>query len=391
MDFAPSDAAARFRAEVREVVADHFTDDVRRRVHETGTLHNWGLHRAIAARGWIEQALPAALGGGGRDPEELAMLFHELELAGAPYDGLSNVVMVSCVLGQVGNELQRNHVLPRLLSGESAVCLGYTEPDSGSDVAAARTRAVRDGSSGGGGWRIDGQKMFTSVAEEASWVLLLTRTTADGPKHAGLTFFLVPMDTPGIEIQPVRTLTGKRTNVTFYNDVHVDDQWRVGEVDGGWQVMLVALSYERGLAGGIRDAERLLRAAEQHAATTTRADGSRLREDPLVRERLARLAIDVEVTDLLAGRAAWVASSGRLPGTEGAACKMFATETFTRAASWFVDAAGPDGLVRRDSTAVEGFFEFCYRYAPVTTIHGGTSEIQRNLVAQRGLGLPRGR
>jgi alkylation response protein AidB-like acyl-CoA dehydrogenase len=387
VDFAPSDAAERFRAEVREVVATHFTDDVRRRVHETGTLHDWALHRAIAARGWIEQALPAALGGGGRDPEELAMLFHELELAGAPYDGLSNVVMVSCVLGQVGNEMQRSDVLPRLLSGGSAVCLGYTEPDSGSDVAAARTRAAREGD----GWRIDGQKMFTSVAEEASWVLLLTRTTADGPKHAGLTFFLVPMDTPGIEIQPVRTLTGKRTNVTFYNDVHVDDQWRVGEVDGGWQVMLVALSYERGLAGGIRDAERLLRAAEQHSATTTRADGSRLGDDPLVRERLARLAIDVEVTDLLAGRAAWVASSGRLPGTEGAACKMFATEAFTRAASWFVDVAGPDGLVRRDSTDVEGFFEFCYRYAPVTTIHGGTSEIQRNLVAQRGLKLPRAR
>jgi alkylation response protein AidB-like acyl-CoA dehydrogenase len=354
-------------------------------VHETGTLHDWGLHRAIAGRGWIHQALPAALGGGGRDPEELAMLFHELELAGAPYDGLSNVVMVSCVLGQVGNDLQRDQVLPRLLSGDAAVCLGYTEPDSGSDVAAARTRAVRDGD----GWRIDGQKMFTSVAEEASWVLLLTRTTAEGPKHAGLTFFLVPMDTPGIEIQPVRTLTGKRTNVTFYNDVHVGDEWRVGEVDGGWQVMLVALSYERGLAGGIRDAERLLRAAETYARTTTRADGTCLLDDPLVRERLVRLAIDVEVTDLLAGRAAWVASSGRLPGTEGAATKLFATEAFTRAASWFLDAAGPAGLVRRESTAVEGFFEFCYRYAPVTTIHGGTSEIQRNLVAQRGLQLPR--
>jgi alkylation response protein AidB-like acyl-CoA dehydrogenase len=385
MDFAPSEAAERFRAEVREVIAEHFTDEVRDRVHETGTLHDWGLHRALAARGWIEQALPAALGGGGRDPEELAMLFHELELAGAPYDGLSNVVMVSCVLGQVGNEMQKQEVLPRLLSGDSAVCLGYTEPDSGSDVAAARTRAVRDGD----GWRIDGQKMFTSVAEEASWVLLLTRTTTEGPKHAGLTFFLVPMDTPGIEIQPVRTLTGKRTNVTFYNDVRIGDEWRVGEVDGGWQVMLVALSYERGLAGGIRDSERLLRAAETYARGTTRSDGTRPVDDPLVRERLVRLAIDVEVTDLLAGRAAWVASSGRLPGTEGAACKVFATESFTRAASWFLDAAGPDGLVQRDGTDVEGFFEFCYRYAPVTTIHGGTSEIQRNLVAQRGLNLPK--
>ena len=372
---------------MRDVVAEHFTDDVRRRMHDTGTMHDWGLHRAIAARGWIEQALPAALGGGGRDPEELAALFHELEIAGAPYDGLSVVVMVACVIAHAGNEMQRGEVLPRLLSGESAVCLGYTEPDSGSDVAAARTKAVRDGD----GWRIDGQKMFTSVAEESDWVLLLTRTSTEGPKHAGLTFFLVPMDTPGIEVQPVRTLTGKRTNVTFYNDVHVGDEWRVGEVDGGWQVMLVALSYERGLAGGIRDGERLLRAAEAHAATATRADGTRLIDDPIVRERLVRLAIDNEVTDLLAGRAAWVAATGRLPGTEGAACKLFATEAFTRAASWFLDIAGPDGLVQRDATALEGFFEYCYRYATVTTIHGGTSEIQRNLIAQRGLGLPRAR
>ncbi|HZP31667.1 MAG TPA: acyl-CoA dehydrogenase family protein, partial [Acidimicrobiia bacterium] len=373
MDFAPSEAAERFRAEVREVVATHFTDDVRRRMHDTGTMHDWSLHRAVAARGWIEQALPEALGGGGRDPEELAMLFHELELAGAPYDGLSVVVMVACVIAHTGNEMQRHEVLPRLLSGESAVCLGYTEPDSGSDVAAARTRAVRDGD----GWRIDGQKMFTSLAEEADWVLLLTRTSTDGPKHAGLTFFLVPMDTPGIEIQPVRTLTGKRTNITFYNDVRVGDEWRVGEVDGGWQVMLVALSYERGLAGGIRDCERLLHAAETHARTTSRADGTRLIDDPLVRERLVRLAVETEVTDLLAGRAAWVASSGRLPGTEGAACKLFATESFTRAASWLLDMAGPEGLVR-DAGPLDGFFEYCYRYATVTTIHGGTSEIQRN-------------
>jgi alkylation response protein AidB-like acyl-CoA dehydrogenase len=387
VDFAPSEAAQEFRREVRDVVAEHFTDDVRRRMHDTGTMHDWGLHRAIAARGWIEQALPAALGGGGRDPEELATLFHELEIAGAPYDGLSVVVMVACVIAHAGNEMQRGEVLPRLLSGESAVCLGYTEPDSGSDVAAARTKAVRDSD----GWRIDGQKMFTSVAEESDWVLLLTRTSTEGPKHAGLTFFLVPMDTPGIEVQPVRTLTGKRTNVTFYNDVHVGDEWRVGEVDGGWQVMLVALSYERGLAGGIRDGERLLRAAEAHAATATRADGTRLIDDPIVRERLVRLAIDNEVTDLLAGRAAWVAATGRLPGTEGAACKLFATEAFTRAASWFLDIAGPDGLVQRDATALEGFFEYCYRYATVTTIHGGTSEIQRNLIAQRGLGLPRAR
>ena len=372
------------------MIAANFTDEVRDHVRETGTIHSWPLHRAIGERGWIAQALPEAQGGGGRDPEELAALFAELELAGAPYDGLSNVVMVASVIAHVGNEMQRNDVLPKLLSGESIVCLGYTEPDSGSDVAAARTRAVRDGD----GWRIDGQKMFTSVAEEADWVFLLTRTSTEGAKHAGLTFFLVPTGTPRASaVQRIRTLSGKRTNMTFYDDVHVDDEWRVGEVDGGWQVMLVALSFERGVAGGMRDAERLLSVAE----AVRRSHSSRRRlpliEDPVVRERLVRLAIDNEVSDLLAGRAAWVAASGRLPGTEGAAVRLFASDSFTRAASWAVDLAGPEGLVQSIDRAgtIDGFFEYCYRFAPVTTIHGGTSEIQRNLIAQRGLGLPRGR
>ncbi len=279
-------------------------------------------------------------------------------------------------------------MLPRLLSGDSVPALGYTEPDSGSDVAAARTRAVRDGD----GWRIDGQKMFTSLAEEADWILLLTRTNPDGPKHQGLTFFLVPTSTPGIEIQPIRTLSGKRTNATFYDGVRVGDEWRIGEVDGGWQVMLVALSYERGVAGGVRDAERLLVNAEAYARATRGDDGRPLVEQPEWRDALGRLAVDVEVADLLAGRAAWVSGSGRLPGTEGAQVKLFATEAVTRGANTFLDLAGPDGVVRGDPHVDRArFFEYCYRFAPVTTIYGGTSEIQRNLIAQRGLGLPRSR
>ena len=297
--------------------------------------------------------------------------------------------MVSSVLAHVGNEMIKHDVLPRLLSGDAVVCLGYTEPDSGSDVAAARTRAVRDGE----GWRIDGQKMFTSVAEESDWIFLLTRTTTEGAKHAGLTFFLVPMDTPGITLQEVRTLPGKRVNITFLDDVRVGDEWRVGEIDGGWQVMLVALSFERGLAGGVRDGERLLRVVEELAQRDAGDGEPRVIDDAVARERLVRLAIDNEVADLLTGRAAWVAASGRLPGTEGAAARLFASESFTRAASWAIDLAGPEGVVRAADRAgqIDGFFEHCYRLAPGTTLAGGTTEIQRNLVAQRGLGLPRGR
>ena len=208
---------------------------------------------------------------------------------------------------------------------------------------------------------------------------------------AGLTFFLVPTSAPGFELQPIRTLSGKRTNMTFYDGVHVGDEWRVGEVDGGWQVMLVALSFERGVAGGVRDAERLLALAEAHARDAVDDDGRPLIEQPTRRDALARLAIDAEVADLLASRAAWVAASGRLPGIEGAASKLFATEAFQRSVDRLVDVAGPAGLVQaHDVSDLSAFYEYCYRFAPVTTIYGGTSEIQRNLIAQRGLGLPRG-
>ena len=388
MDFTASEDAIRFRAEVRQVIAEAFTHDVRQRAHDTGTMHNWDLHHAMADRGFIRQLLPESLGGGGRGPEEMAALFHELERAGAPYDGLSIVVMVASVIAHVGNEMQQREVLPRLLDGRAMAALGYSEPDAGSDVAAARTRAERDGD----GWRINGQKIFTSLAEESEWVFLLTRTTVEGPKHRGLTFFLVPTSSPGFELQRIHTLSGKRTNMTFYDDVYVGDEWRIGEVDGGWQVMLVALSYERGVAGGVRDGERLLASAEDYVRGATSGAGTPMLDDPIVREELVRLAVDNEVTDLLAGRAAWVAASGRLPGAEGAATKLFSTEAFTRATSRILDLVGPPGLVRSEAVDdVSAFFEYCYRFAPVTTIYGGTSEIQRNLVAQRGLGLPRGR
>ena len=306
-------AAVQFGNEVRDLISAEFTDEVRQRAHDTGTMHDWGLHRAIAAQGWIEQALPEALGGGGRGPEELAVLFRELELAGVPYDGLSICTMLASVIAHVGNEMQRQVVLPKLLAGESLIALGYSEPDSGSDVAAARTRAVRDGD----GWRIDGQKIFTSLAEESEWVFLLTRTDPDVAKHQGLTFFLVPTSAPGFEVQPIRTLSGKRTNTTFYDGVYVDDEWRVGEVNGGWQVMLVALSFERGVVGGVRDAERLLMVAEEHVRTAKRDDGSSPLADPDLRRDLTRLAIDCEVTDLLAVARGLGGRDGRAPGGRG--------------------------------------------------------------------------
>ncbi len=391
MDFRESPETQRFRAEVRAFLREELTPEIAARVRETGTYHDWGLHRAIAARGWLRAALPGARGERIHSPEALAALFQELDLAGAPYDGVSNAMLVASALARVGSAFQREELLPRFLAGEQIPCLGYSEPGSGSDVAAATTRAERDGA----GWRIHGHKLWTSLAEEASHAFLLARTRRDGPKHRGLSFFLVPMDSPGIEIQPIRTLSGKRSNATFWDGVAVDDRWRVGDVDGGWQVMLVGLAYERGIAGGVSDALRLHRAAREAAEQTLRPDGSRAIDDPALRERLARVAIDAEVADLLAARAAFAAASDALPGLEGAQAKLFATEAFVRASASLLGALGPEALREADPAAPDAaplaFLSRAVRHAPITTTHGGTSEIQRNLIAERALGLPRAR
>lgn len=386
MEFAEDTSTAGMRSDVRELIATHVTAAVHERIRITGTHHDWGLHRALGAKGLLAAALPTELGGTAEGPEQLAALFREMELAGAPYDGLANTMLLSFILGHVGSPFQREQVLPALISGEAVPCLGYSEPESGSDVAAATTTAVRHGDD----WVITGQKMFTSLAEEARWGFLLTRTNRDVAKHRGLTFFLVPMDDPGVEVRPVRTLSGKRTNITFYDGVRIGDEWRVGQVDGGWEVMLVALAFERGVAGGVSDIAGLYDNAVAHLVDARDEDGRRVLDDPHVRTTLVGIAIDKEVADLLGARAAWVAAKG-VPKQEGAEAKLFGTEAYGRAARALFDALGPEVLRAHgaDDSPADGMIDDAYRYAPILTTAGGTSEIQKNLIAERTLGLPR--
>jgi alkylation response protein AidB-like acyl-CoA dehydrogenase len=391
MDFARDDAVEAFRHRTRELLAEQVTPEVLDRVHGTGTQHDWGLHRAIAATGLIADGIGSA-SRSGRDPLELFTFFDELGLANAPFHGLANTMLVAGVIEEVGTDFHRCEILPRLHSGEAIVAFGYSEPDHGSDVASASTRA-RPAEDGSGDWVIDGQKMFTSFAHEAAYVLLLTRTNPDVAKHRGLTMFLVPLDRPGIEIQPVMTLGGDRTNITFYSGVRVSDEWRLGDVDGGWQIMTVALAYERGVLGNTNQAVRLLERCRSWAATTARADGTRPLDDPTVRARLARIAIDNEIARLLSLRAASIASSGGVPAIEGTLAKLFASEAYARAAEACQCIVGPDALLDPDEpeAPADGWIDRAVRDAPVTSIYGGTSEIQRGIIAERHLGLPRDR
>jgi alkylation response protein AidB-like acyl-CoA dehydrogenase len=195
-----------------------------------------------------------------------------------------------------------------------------------------------------------------------------------------------------VEIQPVRTLSGERTNLTFYSDVRVDDSLRIGEVDGGWDVMGVGLTLERaGDHGG--ELIRLLEAMEEWATTTVDDGGGHPADDPAVRSRLGRAAAENEVTTLLCRRSAWISASGGMPGVEGSMSKLFASEALTRRSADFVDLLGPDGIRSQgDPTApAGGAADYDFRFALGTTTYGGTSEVQRNIIAQRGLGLPRAR
>ena len=390
MDFARSKAVEDFAATVRDFLAENLTAEMRHEMHCTGDGHNWDLHRKMAAKGWLTAASPGSAGA--RDASEMGALFRELELATAPYHGLATTMMIVGIVDHLGSPELKDKVLPPILAGETIASLGYSEPDSGSDVFAARTRAVPVDDEHTA-WRINGQKMWSTFAHQAGYCLLLTRTNSDKPKHLGLTMFFVPLDSAGITIQPIHTMAGERTNTVFYEDVEVSDLYRIGEVDGGHQVMSFALSLERGVMGGNTMIEPLARDAIAWARTPG-PDGVRPGDDPAVLETIARVRIDAEVAHLLSVRTATVGASGESPALAGNSVKLFSTVAYQRAAAALQEVAGVAGLLHHDSDsalapAADGEFERTVRHATVTTIQGGTTEIQRNHIAQHGLGLPR--
>ena len=315
------------------MLAEFVTPDVVARVHETGTVHDPDLHRALAARGWIGASWPVEDGGQGRDPWEMRVFTEESARLDAPTDALSIVTMIGNTIRVVGTPEQKARVLPPILRGEVLLCMGYSEPEAGSDVASSRTTAVRDGDD----WIINGEKIFTSMAHEANYVFLLTRTNPDVPKHRGLTMFLVPMDTPGVSVEPLWTLGAPgRTNRTFYRDVRVSDTARIGEIDGGWAVMNVALTFERG--GGFTAVRAL-----EHAVDWARAHG-RI-DDPDVVARLARVHAANEVSALLGLRSTWLHATGALPGVEGSMAKLYSASSFQTSTADLLDLVGADALL----------------------------------------------
>jgi len=380
MDFSLTPEVLAFRDEMRDIIRAFVTPEVIDRMHTSGTFDAPELNLELGRRGILERAVPG-LGKG--DPIEMYVMFNELEKAGAPYDGLAVALMIAAVVNKLGTEEQKERIIPGIVAGRDLVCMGYSEADYGSDVASIKTRAVRDGDE----WVINGAKMWTTLAQVARWVILLTRTDTEVPKHKGLTMFILPMDTPGITVDPVRTLGTEITNATYYDDVRVGDEAVLGDVNGGWRTMTTVLAFERGVMGGTNAGVPLLRHFHDWAAPLGVLD------EPVTRERMVRSIIDMQVAQVLTMRSAWIAASGGLPGLEGSMTKVFATEAYQRAARWTMAAAGPAGLLQfhEPGAAADGFIDYDARHSPVMTIYGGTTEINRNNIAERHLGLPRSR
>jgi alkylation response protein AidB-like acyl-CoA dehydrogenase len=379
----PADVEA-LRAEVRDFLAEHLTPDLAERTYVTGVSHDDAFCRALGARGWIAPEWERP----GVDPLGVAaihVLTEELTRADAPFVATATSEMVARVLRSVGSPELQERVIPKVLSGEVTIVLGMSEPEAGSDVAAVQTRARPVD----GGWIIDGQKMFTTNGHLADYAFLLARTDPESSRHRGLTTFLVPLETPGVEAQAVHTLSGERTNITYYSDVFVEDVWRISEVGAGWQSLMLALQDEHS-APFSPHLDRLLEHTERWANRPD-ADGARPIEREEVRRRLVEAATDLEVAQLLEVRSSWMEDRGEVPVAEGPMSKLFGTEAGVRHAEALTAVVGPDALRSRlDPTALEGgHIEHSLRFSLGMTIYAGTSEVQRNIIAQRRCGLPR--
>jgi alkylation response protein AidB-like acyl-CoA dehydrogenase len=346
--------------------------------------HDWDIHRAFGEAGLLFPDWPETWGGRGADADST-------RASGNVWQEVGYAGLVRGVTGMAGHLVQRfgqpalqDEVLLRFAKGDAASCLGFTEPSGGSDVFAAKTRAVRDGDD----WIINGQKMFTSGAELSDYVLLLARTDPEAPKHKGLTLFLVPLKVPGVEIHPVHTFMDERTNATFYADVRVSDRYRLGEVNSGVKLMSAALSMEQGGSFYHYQMREMAEAVAAWAHEETR-NGKPFIEHPSALARLTRVSTVAYVTEALNGRALWTRLSGETDYAYGPATKIFATQAFIESAADLLDLAAP-GSLARGKTGL-GVVEKGYRHSTATSIYGGTSEVLRSMVAERRLGLPRSR
>ena len=354
------------------------------------------FQRRLAEKGWLTLAWPKEYGGLGAGPMRQLVYNEEMSRLRAPAFPGTGVAMVGPTLMLHGSDEQRARFLTKIASNEMSWCQGFSEPGAGSDLASLQTRAVRDGDD----YIVNGQKIWTSGAHRADYCILLARTDPDAPKHRGISYFLMDMKSPGITLSPLTNMLGSdHFNQVFLDNVRIPASNLVGEENRGWYVATTTLDFERSGIQRIVFAETLLDDLIAHVRERrggvrrdgSRRDGSRIIDRPGVRHRLAELQIEFEVGRLLSYRVAWMQGQGQVPNAEASIAKLYSTELQLRFGVAAVNICGLDGaLTRGDAHAArEGRFWSYYLAAHSYTIAAGTSEVQRNIIAQRGLGMPR--
>jgi len=341
--------------------------------------------RKLAEQGWLGMSWPKEYGGQERSGIYDFLLTEALSRFGAPQPG-KGVGIVGKTIIRHGNDELKSYFLPRIIRGEIEFAIGYSEPQAGSDAAAMQLKAIRDEERGG--WVLNGHKIWTTSAHFADWYWVGARTSEH--KHKGITLFLIPMNHEGFEIHPTHTIGDERTNEVFFNDVFVPDSHVVGQVGEGWTYICEALDLERFAMLPVGPVEMKLEGLVRYVREET-LDGERLAEDQVVRQKLARLAADLEVARKLQRKVISEALKGRVPTVEAAMYKLWQSQLGQRIANLAIDLIGPDAQLKpgQEEAPVNGRYERSYRYTVVDTIGGGTSEVQKNIIARRGLGLPK--
>jgi alkylation response protein AidB-like acyl-CoA dehydrogenase len=336
--------------------------------------------------GWLGVGWPTEYGGRGFGPMEQFIFYDEAQRAGAPVPFLT-INTVGPALMRFGSDEVKREILPRILKGECFFSIGYSEPQAGTDLASLKTRAVRDGDE----WVINGQKIFTSLTDHADYIWLACRTNPDASKHKGISIILVPTTSEGFSYTPIRTIGDATTYATYYQDVRVPVTNTVGEIDGGWTVITTQLNYERISLASPASLERVYLETRRWAQENKLADGRRVIDQEWVQTHLAKVHARLEGLRLLNWKNIWQDSVGKVNVADSSAVKVYGTTAYCECYALLLEVLGAAGILKRTSpgSALAGRLERAYRGTLILTFGGGTNEIQRDLIAIFGLGMPR--
>ncbi|WP_329382085.1 acyl-CoA dehydrogenase family protein [Streptomyces sp. NBC_01351] len=378
MHLAPTQGQLRLRAELREYFKDLLPDGV-----PDDPARQRELLRRIGADDLLGLGWPVEYGGQGRGPDEQFVFFDEAYRAGAPVS-MVTLNTVGPTLMKYGTQEQKDYFLPRILKGEIVFAIGYSEPEAGTDLASLRTRAVREGDD----WVIDGQKIFTSNAQNADWIWLACRTDPEAPKHKGISIILVPTDDPGFSWTPIETVGGLTTTSTYYDSIRVPAGNLVGPEHGGWGLITNQLNHERvALAAIGMQAEDFYERALSHARTPDPTTGERPADQPWVQSRLAEARARLAAVRLLNWRLVQDVGAGTLAPGDASGVKFLGTESTVEVYRMCQEVVGEEALVRGSGAFAGGELERMNRAAQINTFGGGVSEVQREIVAMMRLGM----